>query len=94
MYICILIVTFSWELGEIKYIEMECGSLRKKALMADRLALSSGQISHHSVSHTMMQIAFQIYNLLKKPEMLNSGNEKPVSVLMHLVYTSQGPCET
>lgn len=68
---------------------MECRSLRKKALMANRLALSSGQTSHHSISHSMTQIAFQIYNLQKKPEMLKSGNEKPVSVLIYLVYTSQ-----
>lgn len=62
--------------------------------MANRLVLSSGQASYRSISHTMKQITFQLYNLQKQPEMLKSGNQKPILVLTYPVYTSQGPRET
>lgn len=73
---------------------MACRSLRKKALVANRLALSSGQTFHHGIPHTPKHITFQIYNLQKKSEMLSSGREKPSTVLMYPLYTSQGPYKT
>lgn len=73
---------------------MERRSLRKKVLMANRFALSSGQPPALSPQHSphMKHITFEIYSLQKKAEILNCGNERPV--LMYLVHTSQHPCET
>lgn len=74
---------------EITFIEMECRSLRKKGLVANRLALSSGQTFHHGIPHTTKHITFQIYNR-QKPEMFNRGREKPITGLVHPLRTSQG----
>lgn len=91
---CLLIITISFKLEEIKFIEMECRFLRKQTLMANRLVLSSGQTFHQSISHTVRQITFPMYAPQKKSKMLKNGSAKSAPVLIYLVYPSQGPHET